>query len=69
MNNVCFRTRNLNNPSDLATYESVGGYSTLKRIVNDKLEPATIKAIKKVEFARTWWSRFSHRVEVEFFVS
>lgn len=42
VNNVCFRTRDLDDPASLKTYESVGGYSTLKRIVAGELEPAAI---------------------------
>jgi NADH-quinone oxidoreductase subunit F len=39
-NEVCFRTLHLPNPGSLATYRSIGGYDTLKRIVTDKV-PAT----------------------------
>ncbi|HQR60893.1 MAG TPA: NADH-quinone oxidoreductase subunit NuoF [Methylophilaceae bacterium] len=39
-NEVCFRTLHLPNPGALATYRSIGGYDTLKRIVTDKV-PAT----------------------------
>lgn len=36
-NEVCFRTLHLDTPWSLASYESVGGYSTLKRIVAGEL--------------------------------
>jgi len=39
-NEVCFRTLHLPNPGSLATYRSIGGYDTLKRIVTEKV-PAT----------------------------
>ncbi|MBU3736425.1 MAG: NADH-quinone oxidoreductase subunit NuoF [Methylobacterium sp.] len=39
-NEVCFRTLHLPDPGSLATYRSIGGYDTLKRIVTDKV-PAT----------------------------
>ena len=40
MNEVCFRTLHLPNPATLASYRSIGGYDTLKRIVTEKV-PAT----------------------------
>lgn len=36
-NEVCFRTRDLKNPASLETYRSVGGYSSLERILKDKI--------------------------------
>lgn len=35
MNSVCFRTRHLDNAHTLETYQSVGGYSTLKKLLTD----------------------------------
>jgi len=35
-NLVCFRTLHLPEPWKLASYESVGGYSVLRRILRDK---------------------------------
>ncbi len=35
-NEVCFRTRHLDKPYSLATYESIGGYSVLRRILQEK---------------------------------
>ncbi|MDR2219795.1 MAG: NADH-quinone oxidoreductase subunit NuoF [Methylobacillus sp.] len=42
MNEVCFRTLHLPNPGSLATYRSIGGYDTLKRIVTQKIPAAEI---------------------------
>jgi NADH-quinone oxidoreductase subunit F len=39
-NEVCFRTLHLPNPGALETYQSIGGYETLKRLVTQKV-PAT----------------------------
>jgi len=39
-NEVCFRTLHLPDPGSLASYRSIGGYDTLKRIVTEKV-PAT----------------------------
>ncbi len=39
-NEVCFRTLHLPEPGSLATYRSIGGYDTLRRIVTGKM-PAT----------------------------
>jgi NADH-quinone oxidoreductase subunit F len=41
-NQVCFRTLHLPTPWTLAAYESVGGYSALRRILRDKTPPAEI---------------------------
>lgn len=37
INEVCYRTVNLDNPASLKTYESVGGYSSLRRILTEKI--------------------------------
>ncbi|OIQ79449.1 NADH-quinone oxidoreductase chain 1 [mine drainage metagenome] len=39
-NEVCFRTLHLPDPGSLASYRSIGGYDTLKRLVTEKV-PAT----------------------------
>jgi NADH-quinone oxidoreductase subunit F len=42
VNEVCYRTLHLDNPSSLATYESVGGYSVWRRILKGELSPEAI---------------------------
>ncbi len=42
INQVCYRTINLKNPSHISTYLSIGGYSSLKRILKDKTNPIDI---------------------------
>lgn len=47
-NEVCFRTMHLDEPWKLSTYESAGGYSSLKRILKEKISPADIiEEVKK----------------------
>ena len=47
-NEVCFRTMHLDEPWSLKSYESVGGYSTLKRIIKGELSPDhIIEEVKK----------------------
>lgn len=47
-NEVCFRTMHLDEPWKLSTYESVGGYSALKKILKEKIDPAAIiEEVKK----------------------
>lgn len=41
-NEVCFRTRHLERPWSLQTYESVGGYSYWKKIITNKIPPQDI---------------------------
>lgn len=41
-NEVCFRTLNLDNPGSLETYLSVGGYSALRQILENKTPPQEI---------------------------
>ena len=41
-NAVCYRTRELPNPSKLPTYESVGGYSSWRKIIQEKIPPEQI---------------------------
>ena len=42
LNQVCYRTLNLQKPWALATYESVGGYSVWRRILKEQTAPQTI---------------------------
>jgi NADH-quinone oxidoreductase subunit F len=41
-NEVCFRTLHLNEPWSLKTYQSVGGYSSWRKILKEKIPPETI---------------------------
>ncbi len=41
-NEVCFRTLHLPEPGSLATYRSIGGYETLRRIVTEKVAATEI---------------------------
>lgn len=41
-NEVCFRTRHLKEPWSMASYESVGGYSVWRRILQEKTDPNKI---------------------------
>ena len=42
INQICFRTVGLNNPASLSTYLSIGGYTSLKKILTEKISPTTI---------------------------
>ena len=42
MNHVCFRTRHLEEPWSLKSYESVGGYYVWRKILKNKLKPEDI---------------------------
>ncbi|MDP3704604.1 MAG: NADH-quinone oxidoreductase subunit NuoF [Legionellaceae bacterium] len=42
LNQVCYRTRHLKKPWSLAAYESVGGYSAWRRIINEQTPPQQI---------------------------
>ncbi len=46
-NEVCFRTKHLDEPWSLKTYESVGGYSSWRKILKDKVPPEDIVEILK----------------------
>lgn len=47
LNQVCYRTRDLKDPSSLTTYQSVGGYSAWRKILKEKTPPESIiEAIK-----------------------
>src|SRR5689334_25409583 len=41
-NEVCFRTLHLEEPWTLAAYESVGGYSAWRKILQERTPPADI---------------------------
>lgn len=48
VNQVCYRTLKFETPWALSTYESVGGYSTWRKILKEKTPPETIiDALKK----------------------
>lgn len=48
LNSVCLRTKDLDNAWSLETYQSVGGYSSLKKILTEKTPPeAIIEEVKK----------------------
>lgn len=42
INQICFRTLNLKNPSTLESYLSVNGYSSLKKILSENISPIDI---------------------------
>ena len=42
MNQICFRTLGLKNPSSISTYVSIGGYSSLKKILKETTDPTNI---------------------------
>lgn len=46
-NEICFRTLKLEKPWALSTYQSVGGYEQLKRVLSEKIPPEkVIEAVK-----------------------
>jgi NADH-quinone oxidoreductase subunit F len=48
LNQVCYRTLALDKPWTLASYESIGGYQMLRKILRDKIPPANLlEEIKK----------------------
>ena len=42
LNAVCYRTKSLEDPSSLKTYESIGGYTALRKILTEKTPPQQI---------------------------
>jgi len=44
INEVCYRTLHLKDPASLKSYESVGGYSVLRKILTENVPPETIIA-------------------------
>jgi NADH-quinone oxidoreductase subunit F len=52
LNQVCYRTMGLENPSSLKTYESIGGYSVARKIFTEKTDPASIIAELKKSVLR-----------------
>lgn len=51
-NEICFRTRHLDKPWTLATYQSAGGYEVWKRILREKTPPEMIIADLKTASLR-----------------
>ncbi len=51
-NEVCFRTLHLDKPWTLATYESIGGYQQLKKIIQEKIPPEKVVEIVKTSALR-----------------
>src|SRR5580693_9120367 len=49
---ICFRTYGLENPSSLKTYESIGGYKILRKILSEKIPPEQIVAELKTSCLR-----------------
>lgn len=41
-NQVCYRNAGMDNPAQLSTYESIGGYQVLRRILKEKTPPEQI---------------------------
>jgi NADH-quinone oxidoreductase subunit F len=41
-NSVCYRTMSLPEPATMDTYERLGGYATIRRIIKEKISPETI---------------------------
>ena len=39
---ICYRTKSLKNPSSLEAYESIGGYSSLRKILKERTPPGDI---------------------------
>lgn len=52
INQVCYRTFNLENPASLATYRSIGGYSTWEAILAGKITPEEIIEQVKISALR-----------------
>ena len=42
LDQVCLRTRHLPNPASLATYESIGGYTQLKKLLSGEIDPGFV---------------------------
>ena len=52
LDQVCLRTRELNNPAALKTYEDLGGYQQLKRVLSGKIAAADVIAALKASGLR-----------------
>ncbi|MBL6727467.1 MAG: NADH-quinone oxidoreductase subunit F, partial [Methylophilaceae bacterium] len=37
--NICLRTSSLKNPASIKTYQSIGGYEQIKKILKNKIDP------------------------------
>lgn len=70
MNNVCLKSIDKDNPSSLATYETMGGYKVWHKILHGELSPEKILEELKISGLRgAWWCRFSNRLKVEFYAA
>ncbi|MFZ8943129.1 MAG: NADH-quinone oxidoreductase subunit NuoF [Methylophilaceae bacterium] len=49
---LCLATKDLENPADINTYLSIGGYETIKKIINEKIAPADLLEQIKVSGLR-----------------
>jgi len=47
LNQICFRTLHLDNPTSLQTYESLGGYAMWRKILTEKTDPKSLLEIVK----------------------
>lgn len=52
LNQICFRTLNLDKPWTLETYLSAGGYEQLKRVLTEKMPPEKVVEVVKVSALR-----------------
>lgn len=52
LNEVCYRTLSQSDPASLKTYESLGGYSVLRKILTEKTDPNKIIETLKVSGLR-----------------
>lgn len=52
LNEVCYRTIGLKDPASLATYESIGGYAMLRKILTEKMPPEKIIEALKLSSLR-----------------
>lgn len=52
LNQVCYRTLDLENPAALATYESLGGYQVWRKILKEQTPPAEIIETLKLSALR-----------------
>lgn len=52
VNQVCYRTLDLDNPASLETYESVGGYQVWRKILKEQTDPAELIEALKVSALR-----------------
>ena len=70
LNQVCYRSLNLGveKPWSLEAYESMGGYSVLKKILKEKNSPGkNYRRLKGIGSKGAWWSRIFYRFEMELY--